>query len=219
VIQISSKQAPKSYLVFVVFPAQHFFFGNCTIPSCPRKTSKKLFSNGASPRLITVFRTRPPTDTLMPMKHSDRHFQLRKSLCLSPLILSYFHFNISIFMPGIATGISRFPSFLFPSLPHLCLRQAGSLHLTRKPDGFKAPPRPDKMAHKAHRRWRMTSDAEPTVLRSITALSLMCTPLHLSPFYRILSLPLRDLHIIPNQTWSTSPSPTRHRRMLPSCDS
>jgi hypothetical protein len=42
----------------------------------------------------------------------------------------------------------------------------------------------------------------------------MCTPLHPCPFYRSLSLPLRGLHIIPNRSWSTSPSPTSQRRMV-----
>jgi hypothetical protein len=58
-------------------------------------------------------------------------------------------------MPGIATGISRFPSFGFlpiPSSPHLCLHQAGSLHLTRKDHCFEALPVSipwrDKMAFK-----------------------------------------------------------------------
>jgi hypothetical protein len=46
-------------------------------------------------------------------------------------------------------------------------------------------------------RW-MTVDFDP--LRSIPALSSMCTPLHPCPFYRSLSLPLRGLHIIPNQS-------------------
>ena len=42
----------------------------------------------------------------------------------------------------------------------------------------------------------------------------MCTPLHPCPFYRSLSLPLRGLYIFPNQSWSTSPSPTSLRRMV-----
>ena len=70
-------------------------------------------------------------------------------------------------MPGIDTGISlRLPSFLFPSSPHLCLQWAGSLRLSRKPDGFEAPPFfipwRHKMAYKfiVDGRW-MTNDAEP----------------------------------------------------------
>ena len=51
--------------------------------------------------------------------------------------------------------------------------------------------------------------------RSIPALSSLCTPLHPSLFYRSsLSLPLRGLHIIPNPSWSTSPSPTSQRRTV-----
>jgi hypothetical protein len=71
-------------------------------------------------------------------------------------------------MPGLATGISLgLPSFLFPSSPHLCLQWACSLRLTRKPDGFEAPPVfipwRQKMAYKfiVDGRW-MTDDAKPT---------------------------------------------------------
>lgn len=71
-------------------------------------------------------------------------------------------------MPGLATGISLgLPSFLFPSSPHLCLQWACSLRLTRKPDGFEAPPIfipwRHKMAYKfiVDGRW-MTNNAEPT---------------------------------------------------------
>ncbi|KAH9027947.1 hypothetical protein EDB85DRAFT_77158 [Lactarius pseudohatsudake] len=72
-------------------------------------------------------------------------------------------------MPGITTGLSlRLPSFLFSSAPpHLCLQWKTSLHLTRKPDGFEAPPIyvpwRDKFAYKfvVDGRW-VTNDAEPT---------------------------------------------------------
>ena len=44
-------------------------------------------------------------------------------------------------MPGIAMGFSlRLPSFLVSSASHLCIQWSSSLHLTRKPDGFEAPP-------------------------------------------------------------------------------
>ena len=44
-------------------------------------------------------------------------------------------------MPGIATGLSlRLPSFLFSSASHLCIQWSSSLRLTRKTDGFEAPP-------------------------------------------------------------------------------
>jgi hypothetical protein len=95
-------------------------------------------------------------------------------------------------MPSIATGISlRLPSCLFPSSPHLCLQWASSLRLTRQSDGFEAPSRKDGI--QVHRRWSPTS-----IPRSITALSTMCTPLHPSPFYRNLTLPVRGRHILPN---------------------
>ncbi|KAH8997046.1 hypothetical protein EDB86DRAFT_3076975 [Lactarius hatsudake] len=72
-------------------------------------------------------------------------------------------------MPGIATGLSiRLPSFLFSSAPpHLCLQWKTSLHLSRKPDGFEAPPIyvpwRNKFAYKfvVDGRW-VTNDAEPT---------------------------------------------------------
>ncbi|KAH9068284.1 hypothetical protein EDB83DRAFT_644813 [Lactarius deliciosus] len=72
-------------------------------------------------------------------------------------------------MPGITTGLSlRLPSFLFSSAPpHLCLQWKTSLHLTRKPDGFEAPPIyvpwRNKFAYKfvVDGRW-VTNDAEPT---------------------------------------------------------
>ncbi|KAH9033853.1 hypothetical protein EDB84DRAFT_1596141 [Lactarius hengduanensis] len=72
-------------------------------------------------------------------------------------------------MPGITTGLSlRLPSFLFSSAPpHLCIQWKTSLHLTRKPDGFEAPPIyvpwRDKFAYKfvVDGRW-VTNDAEPT---------------------------------------------------------
>ena len=71
-------------------------------------------------------------------------------------------------MPGIATGFSlRLPSFLFSTSRHLCIQWSSSLHLTRKPDGFEAPPVyipwRDKIAYKfiVDGRW-MTNDAEPT---------------------------------------------------------
>ena len=71
-------------------------------------------------------------------------------------------------MPGVATGLSlRLPSFLSSSAPHLCIQWSSSLHLTRKPDGFEAPPVfipwRSKIAYKfiVDGRW-MTNDAEPT---------------------------------------------------------
>ncbi|KAI9433323.1 hypothetical protein H4582DRAFT_1002625 [Lactarius indigo] len=72
-------------------------------------------------------------------------------------------------MPGITTGLSlRLPSFLFSSAPpHLCLQWNTSLRLSRKPDGFEAPPIyvpwRDKFAYKfiVDGRW-VTNDAEPT---------------------------------------------------------
>ena len=123
---------------------------------------------------------------------------------------------------SVATGISLWlPSFLFPSSLDHCLHKAGSSpHLQL--DGFEACPlsssHKQRIWHTSSAlivdgRW-MANDAKPT--DSITALT-MCTTLHPSPFYRGLNLPLRDRHIIPNRTWSASPSPTSQRRMVPPC--
>ena len=106
--------SPRCQLVAL---AQHLFFGYYAIPSCPRQTFIKLFSDSTSPRLITAFRTRP--------RHSDWHFRPGKtSYCFFPI-------------PLIATSL---PSFPFASSPHLCLHQISSLRPTRKPDCFEAPP-------------------------------------------------------------------------------
>ncbi|KAI0292605.1 hypothetical protein B0F90DRAFT_238613 [Multifurca ochricompacta] len=71
-------------------------------------------------------------------------------------------------MPGITTGFSlRLPSFISSYASHLCIQWSSSLRLTRKPDGFEAPPIfipwKDKFAYKfiVDGRW-MTNDAEPT---------------------------------------------------------
>jgi hypothetical protein len=109
---------------------------------------------------------------------------------------------------------------LFPSSPHLCLQWASSLRLTRQSDGFEAPP---SSSH-SETRWHTSSSSMVAGCRCqayrglITALSTMCTPLHPSPFYRNLTLPVRGRHIFPNLTRSTSPSLTS-RRMVPSCGS
>jgi hypothetical protein len=48
------------------------------------------------------------------------------------------------------------PSFRFPSAPHSCPQWADSLRLTRKPDGFEAPPRLHPMVA-----FRMDVEHEP----------------------------------------------------------
>jgi len=64
-----------------------------------------------------------------------------------------------------------------------------------------------------HRLWSL-DDQRCSLPKMIVTLSSICIPLHPCPFHLNLCLPLRGLHIISNQTWSMSPSPTSQRRMV-----
>ena len=113
--------------------------------------------------------------------------------------------------------LRRLLLILFSSSSRLCLHQAGRFTSPASPIALKRPTVfilwRDKMAYKYHCRWSLeaTMSSPP---RSMPALSSTCTPHHPCPFYRSLSLRLRGLHIIPNQSWSTSLSQTIQRRMV-----
>jgi hypothetical protein len=100
-----------------------------------------VYSDGASPRVITVHRAQ---------RHAPLALSTRR---VCPSLLSYFHFNIS---PGIATDISlRLPSILFPSSPHHISVYSG-LAL------FASPTSP--MSSSRQYGIKMDRDDEPTVV-------------------------------------------------------
>ena len=118
-----------------------------------------------------------------------------RQVCLSPSLLSYFRFDFFFIplMPGIATSISlHLRSFLFSSLPHLCLQWEYSLYFTHKPDGFESPPVfvswRDEIAFKCivDGRW-MINDAEPTEVDHCLIKNVYTAPP--KPIYQSLDLP------------------------------
>ena len=160
----------------------------------------------APPRLITVFRTDTPSS-------SDRHFRPGKS--------HHCFFNITfLFHSCLASSLS----FHSPSFP----RHRISVY-TNRPALSAPPASPIALKHPldsshSETRWHtsrcsLNDQTMPSLPGLNMASSSMCTPLHPCPLHRRLSPPLRGFHIIPNQTWRTSPSLTSQRRMVPPCGS
>ena len=146
---------------------------------------------------------------LMPMKlystsGRDWHFQPVKSpfLIFILTILSN-----STCLASHADISLPLPSFLFPLSPHLCLQVGWLSSRDKMADNFIVDDR------------QMSNDTEHTEVNHGLIIDVYAarTSTHARSISQ--SFPLRGLHIIPNLTWSTRPSPTSQQRMVPPCGS